>query len=141
MKLSIQERANKIGFQWWFNVSMHFGIMFWKSKIIIIKIRTCLLLYIWSQMLFSSLDTLFKVSKTTSPQKLFAYECITLYQNTMFLFRSEHWLPDSLPTRKEYYNASQRKQVKKKLSPPPPLAVRGQFFDCSVLISSKHTGI
>ena len=25
------------------------------------------------------LDTLLKVSKTTSPQKLFAYDCVTLY--------------------------------------------------------------
>ena len=30
-------------------------------------------------MLSSSLDTLLKVSKTTSPQKLFAYDCLTLY--------------------------------------------------------------
>ena len=30
-------------------------------------------------MLSSSLVTLLKVSKTTSPQKLFAYDCVTLY--------------------------------------------------------------
>ena len=30
-------------------------------------------------MLSSSLDTLLKVSKTKSPQKLFAYDCVTLY--------------------------------------------------------------
>ena len=30
-------------------------------------------------MLSSILDTLLKVSKTTSPQKLFAYDCVTLY--------------------------------------------------------------
>ena len=30
-------------------------------------------------MFSSSLDTLLKVFKTTSPQKLFAYECVTLY--------------------------------------------------------------
>ena len=30
-------------------------------------------------MLSSFLDTLLKVSKTTSPQKLFAYDCVTLY--------------------------------------------------------------
>ena len=30
-------------------------------------------------MSFSSLDTLLKVSKTTSPQKLFTYDCVTLY--------------------------------------------------------------
>ena len=32
-------------------------------------------------MLSSSLDTLLKVFKTTSPQKLFAYDCVTLYAN------------------------------------------------------------
>ena len=31
-------------------------------------------------MLSSSLDTLLKVAKTTSPQKLFAYDCVTLYK-------------------------------------------------------------
>ena len=30
-------------------------------------------------MLSSSLDTLLKVSKTTSPQTLFSYDCVTLY--------------------------------------------------------------
>ena len=30
-------------------------------------------------MLSSSLDTLLKMSKTTSPKKLFAYDCVTLY--------------------------------------------------------------
>ena len=35
--------------------------------------------HIWSNMLSSSLDTLLKVSKTTSPLKLFAYDCVTLY--------------------------------------------------------------
>ena len=30
-------------------------------------------------MLYSSLDTLLKVSKTTYPKKLFAYDCVTLY--------------------------------------------------------------
>ena len=30
-------------------------------------------------MLYLSLDTLLKVSKTTYPQKLFAYDCVTLY--------------------------------------------------------------
>ena len=30
-------------------------------------------------MVSSSLDTLLKVSKTTYPQKLFAYDCVTLY--------------------------------------------------------------
>ena len=58
---------------------MHFRIMLWKSKIIRIKIRTYLLIYIWSKMLSSSLDTLSKLSKTTYPQKLFANDCVTLY--------------------------------------------------------------
>ena len=30
-------------------------------------------------MLSSSLDALLKVSKTSSPQKLFDYDCVTLY--------------------------------------------------------------
>ena len=30
-------------------------------------------------MLSSSIDELLKVSKTTSPQNLFAYDCVTLY--------------------------------------------------------------
>ena len=30
-------------------------------------------------MLSSSLETLLKVSKTTCPYKLFAYDCVTLY--------------------------------------------------------------
>ena len=34
-------------------------------------------------MLSSSLDTLLKVSKTTSPQKPFAYDCVTLYLYTI----------------------------------------------------------
>ena len=38
-------------------------------------IRTYLLLYIWS----SSRGALLKLSKTTSPQKLFPSDCITLY--------------------------------------------------------------
>ena len=32
-------------------------------------------------MLSLSLDTMLKLSKTTSPQKLFPSECITLYEN------------------------------------------------------------
>ena len=32
-------------------------------------------------MLSSSLDTVLKVSKTTSPQKLFDYDCVTLYED------------------------------------------------------------
>ena len=44
-----------------------------------IKVRTYFFIYIWSQMLSSSLDALLKVSKTTTPQKLFASDCVTLY--------------------------------------------------------------
>ena len=33
-------------------------------------------------MLSSSLDTSLKVSKTTSPEKLFGYDCVTLYKKT-----------------------------------------------------------
>ena len=35
--------------------------------------------YICSKLLSSSLDTLLKVSRTTSPHKLFVYDCVTLY--------------------------------------------------------------
>ena len=37
-------------------------------------------------MLSSSLDTLLKVSKTTSPQTLFAYDCVTLYVTYILSF-------------------------------------------------------
>ena len=36
-------------------------------------------------MLSSSLDTLLKVSETTSPQKLFVYDCVTLYDNFLMV--------------------------------------------------------
>ena len=36
-------------------------------------------------MLSSFLDTLLKVSKTTPPKKLFAYDCVTLYQGVYTL--------------------------------------------------------
>ena len=36
-------------------------------------------------MLSSSLHTLLKVSKTTSPKKLFAYDCVTLYIHVQFI--------------------------------------------------------
>ena len=39
-------------------------------------------------MLSLSLDALFKLSKTTSPQKLFDYDCITLYSKTVSLAES-----------------------------------------------------
>ena len=49
-------------------------------------------LYIWSKMLSSSLDTLLKVSKTTYPQKLFAYDCVTLYNMlTTLCHNAELW--------------------------------------------------
>ena len=38
-----------------------------------------MLLHIWSKMLSSSQNVLIKLSKTTSPQKLFPTDCITLY--------------------------------------------------------------
>ena len=42
-------------------------------------------------MLSSSLDTLLKVSETTFPQKLFAYDCVTLYV-LLFLVCLRSWL-------------------------------------------------
>ena len=36
-------------------------------------------IYIWFKMLTSFLDRWLNVSKTTSPQKPFAYDCVTLY--------------------------------------------------------------
>ena len=42
-------------------------------------IRPYLILYIWSKMLSASRDALLKLSKTTSPQKLIDYDCMTLY--------------------------------------------------------------
>ena len=47
-------------------------------------------------MLSSSLDTLLKLSKTSSPQKLFAKDCVTLYEcctiicSKIYLF-CKHW--------------------------------------------------
>ena len=37
-------------------------------------------------MLSSSLDTLLKVSKTTYPQKLFAHDCVTLYDTNSLMY-------------------------------------------------------
>ena len=48
-------------------------------KTILIKIQIFFFIHIWSKMLSSSLDVLLKLSKTTSPQKLFDYDCKTLY--------------------------------------------------------------
>ena len=36
-------------------------------------------IYIWSKMLSSFLIALLKLSKTSSPQKLFDYDCVKLY--------------------------------------------------------------
>ena len=82
---------------------MHFRIMLWKLKIIIIKIRTYLLLYVWYKILSSSLYTLLKLSKTTPPNKLFDYDCVTLYIEINFLYlgwlihycQSRYFLPTS----------------------------------------------
>ena len=46
-----------------------------------LKITTYLLVYIWSKLLSSSLDALLKLFKTSSPQKLFDYDCVTLHEN------------------------------------------------------------
>ena len=46
--------------------------------LIIKKTEHIFYLYIWSKILSLSLDTLLKVSWTTSPKKLFAYDCVTL---------------------------------------------------------------
>ena len=35
-------------------------------------------IYVWSKMLFSSLYTMLKLFKTSSPQKLFDYDSVTL---------------------------------------------------------------
>ena len=61
------------------NVSMHFRIILWKLKIIIKKYEHICLWGVWSKILSSSLYTLLKSSKTTSPNKLFDYDCVTLY--------------------------------------------------------------
>ena len=37
--------------------------------------------YIWSKMLYSSSYTMLKLSKTTSPNKLFDNDCVTQYMN------------------------------------------------------------
>ena len=50
-----------------------------RLQIIIMKYQTYLLLYIRSKMLSSSRDALLKLSKTTSPQKPFPCDCISLY--------------------------------------------------------------
>ena len=77
---TLQLGTHKIGFQCYFNVSVHFRIMSWKLKIIIIKIwKHICYWYVWFKMPFSSLYTLLKMSKTTSPNKLFDYDCVTLY--------------------------------------------------------------
>ena len=68
----------KLGFSGTVSLLCFFEKMLRKIKIIIIKIRTYLLLYIWSRMLFSSRDALLKLTKTTSTQIPFPSDCITL---------------------------------------------------------------
>ena len=50
-----------------------------KIYIFIKKTKIFALIHIWSTILTSSLDTMLTLSKTTSPQKLFLSDCITLY--------------------------------------------------------------
>ena len=47
-------------------------------------------MYIWSKLLSSSLDAFSNLSKTTCPNKLFTYDCITLYVSR-FPFRWRGW--------------------------------------------------
>ena len=42
-------------------------------------------------MLFSSLWAMLKLSKTTSPQKLFPYDCMTLYRSGVPAPESDYW--------------------------------------------------
>ena len=58
---------------------MYFLQSLLKSLIFIIEGLKYLLPYIWSKMLISSLYTMLKLSNTTSPNKLFDYDCVTLY--------------------------------------------------------------
>ena len=60
---------------------MHFRIILWKNKITIIKIQSYLPVFALSKILSSFLDTLSQMYKTTSPQKIFRYDCITSYFN------------------------------------------------------------
>ena len=62
-----------------FSLSMHLLQSLLKFKIFITGGRKYLKLYIWSKMRSSSLYTMLKPSKTTSPNKLFDYDCVTLY--------------------------------------------------------------
>ena len=52
-------------------------------------------------MMSSYLDTLLKVSKTTSPQKLFDYDCILLYIKNFFLIQNELKLKTYIDKKKE----------------------------------------
>ena len=67
---------------------MHFCIKSQRIKIII-QIRTYFLLYIWSEMLALSRYVLLKLSETTSPQKLFPSDCITLYIKKIIIFKKK----------------------------------------------------
>ena len=47
-------------------------------------------------MLSSYLDTLLKVSKTTSPQKLFVYDCVTLYHEVCLANLESRFQPPTI---------------------------------------------
>ena len=73
-------------------------------------------------MLSSSLDTLLKVSKTTSPQKLFAYDCVTLYNKHVYhCFRIATYISLTTPT---YLGSA----IEKILKPPPVCFLFLYFF-------------
>ena len=55
-------------------------------KILNLQIRrpNICLSYIWSKILSSSLYTMLKLSKTTSPNKLFDYDCVTVFRRRRY---------------------------------------------------------
>ena len=61
------------------SLDMHFLQSLQIYQIFIIKIPRYFLSYFWSKILSSSLLDMLKLSKTTSPPKLFRSDCITLY--------------------------------------------------------------
>ena len=77
------------------SLNMHFLQSLLKILISIIEGPKYLFSYIWSKMLSSSLYTMLKLSKTTSPNKLFDYDCLTLYickiQNVIQPWNAEKW--------------------------------------------------
>ena len=80
------ESSLKPNFMSFISLNMHFLQSLSNFIILIIEVRTYLLIYIWCQMLPSSIDTLLQVSKTTSLQKPFAYDCVTLYFEKLFYY-------------------------------------------------------